>query len=883
VFGIGSICSAAESAPPVGTLETRSIEFRMARSGAYEILDRRGQVTWRSNPIHDRFGTVTLMIEGERRTVDLTQPEVAQAGSTLRAVFRPLPNQVEATLTVAISLLDGGETLDVTYSADPRIEVESLRLLDDAFGVSAHEAGQVLVPVREGLRIPADSGLAFTQSFDTYAYEGCHLAMMGVGKCGAMVMVDWDDPYVAVEVKSALPAGDPALNSQTLFPSLVLRQTARSCRIRFLGAGDHVTLAKAYQRVARARGWLVPWTRKLKQHPERARLFGAINFKLWSVLDRQMDETSSIEEQCRVNWTFAEAAAVAAHLKHDLDLERVLFLMGGWIHRGYDNQHPDILPAAPECGGNADLAECSRRVRQLGYLFGLHDNYQDMYRDAPSWNEDFLMRHADGTVVSGGRWAGGRAYLTCSQKAIELARRDQNLPAVKRLTDADAYFIDTTYAAGLMECHDPRHPLKRSDDLHWKQEISDYARGLFGIFGSECGREWALPHSDFFEGLTGVSGGYYHNAELLTKTGGRVVPLFELVYRDGIALWGKYGYDVHKAAEYVLHHVVIGRPLHHHNVPPHLYWRDWTPPEDDLAISPCRPELELLEPREVRLSYQWIVRATPQRDWQVFVHFTDADGKQYQENDHIPQVPVSQWLPGRIESAAFTLKVSDRLRGPLDIRVGLWDPATGRRARLEGAHDGSRRYLVGRLWLGGDRIELLPPLYRASAADAEAFVRGDNGWTQGRHPFDRFVKNTYEILSPLHELTARSEMTSHAFLTADRQVQRSVFGQGQRAMTVIANFGTAEFAAESRLGGTVRLPRYGFLVESPTFTAFHARSWNGLDYDAPVLFTLRSESGQSLARSSRVRVFHGFGDARLRWRDAVLEVEKEHRMGNLPR
>ena len=32
-------------------------------------------------------------------------------------------------------------------------------------------------------------------------------------------------------------------------------------------------------------------------------------------------------------------------------MDNVLFTMGGWIHRGYDNQHPDILPAAPECGG----------------------------------------------------------------------------------------------------------------------------------------------------------------------------------------------------------------------------------------------------------------------------------------------------------------------------------------------------------------------------------------------------------------------------------------------------------------------------------------------------------------------------------------------------
>ena len=256
----------------------------------------------------------------------------------------------------------------------------------------------------------------------------------------------------------------------------------------------------------------------------------------------------------KVNWTFDEAAQVAEHLKSDLKLDKVLFIMGGWTHRGYDNQHPDILPANPECGGNSGLAECARRVMQLGYLFCLHDNYQDIYRDSPSWNEDLIMKQPDGSLVKGGHWWGGQAYLTCSRKALELAKRPQNLPAVKELTNADSYFIDTTYASGLQECFDPAHPLTRADDMKWKQALSDYARQEFGIFGSEDGREWAIPHSDFFEGLTGVDGTWYHDKNLLKETGGVSVPLFELVYRDCIALYGKYGFDISQSADYVLYH-----------------------------------------------------------------------------------------------------------------------------------------------------------------------------------------------------------------------------------------------------------------------------------------------------------------------------------------
>jgi len=266
-----------------------------------------------------------------------------------------------------------------------------------------------------------------------------------------------------------------------------------------------------------------------------------------------MDATSTHQNVLKVDWTFDEAAQVAEHLKNDLKLDKVLFIMGGWTHRGYDNQHPDILPANPECGGNSGLTECARRVMQLGYLFCLHDNYQDIYRDSPSWSEDLIMKHPDGSLVKGGQWWGGQAYLTCSLKALELARRPQNLPAVRELTNADSYFIDTTYASGLQECFDPAHPLTRADDMKWKQAVSDYARQVFGIFGSEDGREWAIPHSDFFEGLTGVEGTWYHDKNLLKETGGVSVPLFELVYRDCIALYGKYGFDISKSADYVLY------------------------------------------------------------------------------------------------------------------------------------------------------------------------------------------------------------------------------------------------------------------------------------------------------------------------------------------
>lgn len=754
-FSIFCSVQAGEPNSPV-KLETPFLVLTVfPERGGFEILDKPAQVTWQSNPFQARLGEATLKVGGQSRRISLAVGEMRLAGNTLTATFTPLTNQPQAKLRVTFTALKDGRTLETAYSADPSLTVESIRLLDEALWVTDRNQGSIVVPVREGLLVPADSGLAFSHRFDTFAYEGCHMEMLGVAKNGSTVLLTWHDPYVAAELRSALTNNIAPPARQILSPSLVLRQSAKSFRMQFCGPGDFLTLGQAYRQVAKDKGWLVTWDEKLIDHPKDAQLFGAINFKLWSALSRQMNEESTQEVSKRVNWTFNEAAQVAEHLRQDLKLDRVLFILGGWIHRGYDNQHPDVLPAAPECGGNEGLADCSRRVRQLGYLFCLHDNYQDIYRDSPSWQEDLIMKNRDGSLTQGGKWAGGRAYLTCSQKALELAQRPQNLPAIKKLTEADVYFIDTTYASGLQECFDPHHPLTRWDDMKWKQALSDYSRKVFGMFSSECGKEWAIPHSDFFEGLTGVSGHFYHDNALLGKVGGVVVPLFEVVYRDTIALYGKYGYDFSKSAEYVLHHILIGRPLHYHNLPSHLYWQQ-----------PARP------------------------------------------------APVKPDQP--------------------------------------------------------------------MAPDPAVFTRAENGWASELHPVDRFVKNTYEILSPLNEITARMRLTQHQFLSADRKVQRTVFGEGEGAVAVVINAGAKPYQHQSKLGGLVELPPYGFVIESATFVAWHAVTWNGVRYDSPVFFTLRSQDGQAINRSKSVRIYHGFGDDRLkltRSEGTAIELQVPRELG----
>jgi hypothetical protein len=161
--------------------------------------------------------------------------------------------------------------------------------------------------------------------------------------------------------------------------------------------------------------------------------------------------------------------------------------------------------------------------------------------------------------------------------------------------------------------------------------------------------------------------------------------------------------------------------------------------------------------------------------------------------------------------------------------------------------------------------------------DPAAFTRAHNGWAEGCCTWDRFMKNTHEILGPLNARTAQALIERYEFLDDDqpvsgRRVRKTTFSNG---VTTIVNGSDRDVEIASQVGGAVCLPPYGFLVEAGTFIAFHARSWSGHVYGAPVLFTLTSLEDKPVDQSARVRVYHGFGESALAWRGHTVDVRRE--------
>lgn len=701
-LALSLLAMSAVAQETTGSLENQALRTELdLSSGAVTLRDKQTGVSWELGP--------PTANRNNGNAAALPPLKIVERDKTI------LRYQREGVGQFCLRLLANPPRLD--YSVLPVQEVKDLRLLAQALPLGHGENNYYAAPYRMGILLRAEGDKPFSRRFR----DGCSMAMFGAVKEGFALLVTWTDPFTEVQMDYT--------NQPTprLSMGLAMRERAQSIRLQPLGRGGYVEIAKAYRTVARERGLLKTLAEKMRDNPRVSEFFGAADFKPFAYMRLAPNTPWHRQNQWgeQLNFTFDECAELAEHLNRDLGIDRAMLVLNGWINRGYDNRHPDILPAAPEIGGNDGLTGCSRRVKALGWLFGLHDNYQDMYRDAPSWNEEFIIKNRDGSPRKGGIWAGGQCWLICSRKAVELANRPQNIPQVKALCAPTLYFSDTIFAAGLYECFDPNHPTTPADDLRAKQQLCDYLRGQFGLFGSEEGREWGVAHADYFEGLMS------HRTHFQRPNDPDIIiPLFELVYGDAIPIY------THQSdrprpdnPSYILNHILYAEmPVYYFGN--HRYW------------------------------------ANP---------------------------------------------------------AGDFKPPTGAEARLVFAH------------------------------------KTGLGLTDG------FIKNTYEVLSPLHRLTALLPMTDHRFLTANRKAEATRFGKN---VEITVNDDSADLTLKNAV-----LPQNGFLVESPTLLAFHARNYGAIKFTQPTMLVFRTTDGKDLKSSRNIQMYRAFGDQPATWNGRAVTTK----------
>jgi len=128
----------------------------------------------------------------------------------------------------------------------------------------------------------------------------------------------------------------------------------------------------------------------------------------------------------------------------------------------------------------------------------------------------------------------------------------------------------------------------------------------------------------------------------------------------------------------------------------------------------------------VTLTYKFVVapNASFDKDYWVFVHVLDPDGEQMWTDDHQPPVPTKQWKAGETVEYKRTIFVPNYpYIGEAVVRLGMYDPPSGKRLVLNAPEASRREYVV-------TKIQIL-------ASNENIFVMWKDGW----HGAENDIKN----------------------------------------------------------------------------------------------------------------------------------------------
>jgi hypothetical protein len=209
---------------------------------------------------------------------------------------------------------------------------------------------------------------------------------------------------------------------------------------------------------------------------------------------------------------------------------------------------------------------------------------------------------------------------------------------------------------------------------------------------------------------------------------------------------------------------------------------------------------------------------------------------------------------------------------PLPARAWPFLPAAvGPAARLtvaagSGLRSGDDAVFLAHLLAGETPLYAIP-----GAGDGGGIFARDEGWCAGKgfSADERFIKNTYEASVHAARLRVRNPLIFHRKLEGPADARESFFGMDMR---VLVNFGPGNH--EDADDGVV-LPPGGFLIKHPNLLAFHALRANGVAYDRPAFFVVRSLEGKMYLRAERVSIYRGFGPGRIDLGGKTFEVDRE--------
>ena len=388
-----------------------------------------------------------------------------------------------------------------------------------------------LLPKQQGLLIPNNWKTEFKpDGFNgRFGTASAYLPFFSQIKEGegyiAISLTPWNMGYYAIHPEN----GGYTSVGFRLENSLGKMDYRRIMRYSFLTSCDYNDICKFYRSFAIETGKLKTLEEKAVRTPSINNLIGCafVHKGIKTCVQPNSDFFDATAPDKNNHLTsFKKRAEEMRELK-SLGVDKLYLHLDGWAEPGYDNNHPDYLPACAEAGGWEGMKELSDTMKELGFIFGIHDQYRDFYKKAESYSDDLACMSPDGSIYTHKRWAGGPQSYLCTTQAPYYVKRNFTEIA-KHNIHLDCAYLDVFTCNEGDECANPHHRMTRCDSYRYRNKCFDYLLSKNILPSSEEVNDWAIKSLVFCH--------YAPYDFMLEKPGspkkGIPVPLFNLVYHD---------------------------------------------------------------------------------------------------------------------------------------------------------------------------------------------------------------------------------------------------------------------------------------------------------------------------------------------------------------
>lgn len=389
--------------------------------------------------------------------------------------------------------------------------------------------GYTIIPRMQGTMFPAGEEIKYAggEVFERDAY----MPIFGQVRGSSGYTAIYDTPYDA----RYAPVGDRI--EPRWITSLGTISYMRKFIYRFIENCDYNRIAKAYRSYIKERGRFVSLEEKAARNPNVARLIGCpvIHSGIATHISPDSNYYNKDNPAVNDNYVSFDTRATQIRALRERGLEKGYTHFDGWGNHGYDNLHPSPFPPHEAAGGTEGMKHLAQACRDVGYIFGIHDQYRDYYYDSPDFSLDNAVMYDDGTHPFCSVWYGGKHSFLCSEVAIDYVRR--NYAEFEKLgIDVEAAYLDVFSVVRLDECFNPDHMATREQCAANRRRCLDILTDRGIIPSSEEILDCILPsqilchHAPFFTSDLGGS-----NADPV----GIPIPLLSLVYHDCVVIpWG---------------------------------------------------------------------------------------------------------------------------------------------------------------------------------------------------------------------------------------------------------------------------------------------------------------------------------------------------------